>query len=367
LSGVVPVEARLKFERDASGRVSALLWQPERGEALRLPRDEAYREEEVRFVHGGTRLAGTLRLPKAPGPHPAIVLVHGSGAQGRGGLLPFVAPLLADGYAVLGYDKRGAGASEGDWRAASFEDLAGDALAAVSFLRSRPEIDPGAVGLLGASQGGWVAPLAASRSAEVAFVVSVSGPGVSPAEETADFVEHEMRAEGFGDAEVAAALDMARLRDAYARTGAGWDEVQAAAARVAGEAWYQAWPVPPREDPFWPFWKRILDHDPAPVLAKLRCPVLALFGGRDRNVLAQKNADRWDAALGRGRHVDYTLVTLPTANHVLFEARLGTVSEFPGLRRFAPGYAETLRAWLERRFPPRRAARPHNDQEAEGR
>ena len=360
LSGVVPVEARLLFARDAAGRVAELLWQPEGGAPRRLPRAEPCRVEDVSFTSGGIRLSGTLRVPSSPGRHPAIVLVHGSGPAGRGQLLPFVAPLLSRGYAVLGYDKRGVGGSEGHWLSATFDALADDALAAVAFLRARPDVDPTAVGLMGASQGGWVAPLAASRSDAVAFVVSLSGPAVSPAEETADFVEHEMRAEGFTDAEVAAALALKRLRDGYARTGSGWDELQAAAARVQAEPWYLASPLPPREDPFWPFWRGILDYDPAPALAALRAPVLAVFGGRDRNVLAQKNAERWEAALRRGGHQDYTLVTFPSGNHMLFEARLGTVAESFGLRRFVPGYAETLRAWLQRRVPPRGDASPHS-------
>ncbi|MGH9464530.1 MAG: alpha/beta hydrolase family protein, partial [Thermoanaerobaculia bacterium] len=145
----------------------------------------AYRAEEVRVRTGEVELAGTLTLPAGSGPFPAIVLLSGSGAQDRDGAILGHRPLavLADalarrGVAALRCDDRGVGGSAGSLGAATTEVLAGDALAAVDFLSARSDIGAGRVGLLGHSEGGLVASLAASRRPEVAFVVLLATPGV---------------------------------------------------------------------------------------------------------------------------------------------------------------------------------------------
>jgi alpha-beta hydrolase superfamily lysophospholipase len=107
------------------------------------------------------------------GKHPAVILVHGSGAENRAYVLPFARFLVRRGAAVLGYDKRGVGGSTGDWKTASFEDLADDVVAAFEYLKSRRDIDPAQIGLLGVSQAGWVMPLAAVRAKNVAFLNSI--------------------------------------------------------------------------------------------------------------------------------------------------------------------------------------------------
>ena len=146
--------------------------------AERLSEKYGVREEAVRFASGKVNLAGTLVLPEGPGAHPAVVLFHGSGAQTRN---LFAARWFASqGLAALAYDKRGVGESTGDFRAIPFMELCDDGLAALRSLKSRKEIDAKQIGVWGLSQGGWLGPLAASRSAEVAFVIAVSGPGVSP-------------------------------------------------------------------------------------------------------------------------------------------------------------------------------------------
>lgn len=184
-----PVAARVRFE-PADGAVPArtLVWYVD-GQPPRVARRvEDARVEDVTFANGATHLAGTLMTPLTAGPHAALVLAHGSGPQDRNGTLPFARFLVRHGLAILTFDKRGVGASQGDWRKASFEILA-----AVAFLRSRPNVDAKRIGLFGVSQGGWVGPLAASRSRDVALVVSVSGPGVTPGEQMLDMIEAELR------------------------------------------------------------------------------------------------------------------------------------------------------------------------------
>jgi dipeptidyl aminopeptidase/acylaminoacyl peptidase len=139
---------------------------------------EIERHEDVRFPSGDVQLAGTLIRPIAGDRHPAVILVHGSGAADRWQVMPFARLLARRGIAILGYDKRGVGASSGDWKTASFDELAGDVVAAVEYLKSRRDIDSSQIGLLGLSQAGWVMPLAALRAKDTAYLISVSGAGV---------------------------------------------------------------------------------------------------------------------------------------------------------------------------------------------
>ncbi|MCX6466256.1 MAG: alpha/beta hydrolase, partial [Pseudonocardiales bacterium] len=149
-----------------------------------VPEPPHHTAVEVAVPHGDVVLAGTLTLPGGPGPHPAAVLVTGRGPHDRDETLGPHRPfrLLADtlaraGVAVLRTDDRGVGGSTGSLAGATYDDLVGDTLAAVALLRSRPDVDPERVGLIGHSEGGWLAPLAAVRG-PVAFVVSIAGPAV---------------------------------------------------------------------------------------------------------------------------------------------------------------------------------------------
>src|SRR5262249_47432128 len=154
----------------------------------------------VRFARGADRLAGTLLAPAGPGPHPAIVMLQGSGGEDRtnSGYFGAIRDRLVEvGLAVLWYDRPGVGGSSGDWRALSLSERAEEALAAVGAAAADRRVDGSRVGLYGHSQGGWVAPLAAALSERVAFVVAVSGPGVTPAEQGLHAVATGLREEGW--------------------------------------------------------------------------------------------------------------------------------------------------------------------------
>ena len=167
-------------------RRAAGLSQPE----LRRPQNPVkpypYREEDVTFENAAarTRLAGTLTLPQGSGRFPAVVLIAGSGPNDRNEtvfghqiFLVLADHLTRHGIAVLRFDKRGIGKSTGDYASATTADFASDAEAALAYLKSRPEINPQAVGLLGHSEGGLIAPMIAARDSSVAFIVLMAGPG----------------------------------------------------------------------------------------------------------------------------------------------------------------------------------------------
>src|SRR5262249_21988032 len=148
----------IRFEVDESGTVGAATIRQPGQEPRRAPRVRLYEQEPVTFASGDVRLAGVLMLPPGPGPHPALVLVHGSGYGTRGQYAPEADRFARNGIAVLAFDKRGCGGSTGDWRQADFDELAGDVLAAFRHLRGDRRIRANKIGLWGISQAGWVIP-----------------------------------------------------------------------------------------------------------------------------------------------------------------------------------------------------------------
>ena len=346
-----PVESRIEFQRDRIGRIASLTWRGDGTTPRTARRVEVETREDVRFSNGSIQLAGTLISPATRGRHPAIILVHGSGAQNREQMLPFARFLVRHGIALLGYDKRGVGGSTGDWNTASFDDLAGDVVSAFEYLRTRRDIDPAQIGLLGVSQAGWIMPLAAVRVKELAFLISISGPGVPASETTIDQARNEMTMTGMPPQMVEQIVELMKLQYEYARTGQGWEQYLFARERLAARlgAPPESFPGSP-DAPYWQFIKRIFFYDPAPTLRRLQVPTLALFGELDNNVVAEKNKAAWDAALKAGGNRDYTLLILPKANHDQFEAKIGSNAEMASLRRFVPTYATTIQGWLAKRI-----------------
>lgn len=345
------VQSRIDFQRGGAGNVAALTWRREGAVVRTARRVDIEKHEDVRFPSGSVQLAGTLISPAAGAKHPAIILVHGSGAQNREYILPWARFLIRRGMAVLAYDKRGVGGSTGDWNTASFDDLAGDVVAAFDYLKTRSDIDGGQIGLLGVSQAGWIMPLAAVRAKDMAFLISVSGAGVPAAETTLDQARNEMTMAGMPGAAVEQIVGLMKLQYQFARTGAGWDDYAGAREKLAARMGAPPDTFPGTPDhPYWQLIRRLYFHDPAPALRQLQVPTLALFGELDNNIVAEKNKAAWEAALKAGGNRDYALVILPKANHGQFEATLGSNAELPTLQRFVPEYSTTVHDWLAKRI-----------------
>ena len=301
------------------------------------------REEGVFFANGDVRLAGTLLLPAAHDPAPAIIFVHGAGPETRNASRFLAQFFVGHGMAALIYDKRGTGASTGDWMHSSFGDLAGDTVAAVNYLKARPEIDPLHIGLMGSSQGGWVAPMAALRSSDVHFVIVKSGAGVSPEEQELARVEMQMRSEGNSSQDIEQSLGLYRQVIAYARTRQGWDELSIALKAASQKSWYYFGTVP-KDWWFFDFIRLNFGYDPVPVLERVKCPLLIIFGGKDTDVPLEESLRRLVPALhgAGGRSV---IEIFPNAGHDLrVEPSKGEPWDFP---RFAPGYLELLPSWVK--------------------
>ena len=249
----------------------------------------------------------------------------------------------------MGFDKRGVRESTGDWNTATFDDLAGDVVAAFEYLRERDDIDDSQIGLLGWSQAGWVMPLAAVRAPDIAFLISISGPGVPGAQTTIDHARNEMIAAGTPGQVVDRLAELMALQYEFARTGEGWEDYLAARQRIGAGRSPDTFPDA-QDHPYWGVIRRLYFYDPGPTLRQLRTPTLALFGELDNNIIADKNQAAWESALDSGVNPDFTLKVLPNANHALLDAEIGNNAESESLDGFVPEYFLTVHEWLRERI-----------------
>jgi dienelactone hydrolase len=346
-----PSEADFAFTLDGAGAPESLVWTPRGGEAVPAKRVDPFTYETVSFESGGATLKGYVLVPKGPGPFPAVLHVNGSQGS-RADVGPSGNFFVRQGCVFMAFDKRGAGRSTGRWQEASLEDLAGDVLHGVEVLKARRDVDPKRIGLWGASQGGWVGALAASRSADVAFLMVQSGSGVS----VADNMVHEMRSQMIGaglagsDLQEGTAL-VGKLLHMMA-DGKPQEEVAAAGAAGQGKAYapFAALGALPRDHYLWTWMRLCGNTDSADALRKVRCPVLWFLGDRDSQVPAAASEARIRKALAEAGNGDVTVRVLTPANHGLLECETGLWSEVRTCRRYVDGYWETLSEWMGARL-----------------
>ena len=287
---------------------------------------------ELSVRNGEVVLAGTLWLP-APEPR-AVVLMHpGSGPSDRDNDVffpPIREHLLGEGIGVCSFDKRGVGGSTGSWQEAAIEAQASDALAAAGFLRADEGLDA-PVGLFGHSQGGWVVLEAASASADVAFVVTSSGPGVTPGEQERYATRTRLARNGADDAEIADGLESFDALLAMLREDVALGDVRTRldALSLAIPANFEL-----AEEADWELMRALVDYDPRPALERIDVPVLALFGADDPIVPVPESVAVFEAAVPPDL---LTVVVLPDADHRM------QVEDPP---RLADGYLGSLTAFV---------------------
>lgn len=312
--------------------------------------------EEVTFKNGDVTLSGTLLIPAAKGKggkHPAIVYTHGGNAQKREVYWGLGYLFAARGFVVLSYDKRGVGKSTGNWGEASFEDLADDAVAGAKFLQARTDVAANQIGFFGQSQGGWIAPLAASRFSDAAFAIALSGGGLSPADTELFDSEYELTKAGYTADEVKDALAFQKLKNeiiALPSDNAKWDEYAKARAIAKDKKWFRQPGIDirgpeKRDDPIWTHMRRFYAYDPAPTLRASKAPLLAIFGELDtpEGVKAQVTAIK--QIMDQAGRQDYIVKVYPNGSHNLMEVPPDNPNEWVRLKRFPPGFFESIVDW----------------------
>lgn len=303
--------------------------------------------EEVVFSNHSLQLAGTLYQPDAEAPSPALVVLHA--ASGGTRQYPFYQHLTtrlpAQGIAVLLYDRQGSGQSDGDFETASFASLAEDGIAAVDYLRSRKDIDQERIGMYGISQGGWLAPIAAARKPDIAWLIIVSGCGVSPAQQMDYAAAFSLRQAGFSEEVVVQAIALRHQVNAYYRGKIPREIVRADIARVQEKPWFQYAYIGSSEnlpqDVTHSKWYYELDYDPRPVWSQLHQPVLFIFAEQDRWVPLPESISNYRLATAHLK--DVTLAQIEGTDHLMGEGN-GEESAHVSER-----YIEMMTTWLAQR------------------
>jgi pimeloyl-ACP methyl ester carboxylesterase len=332
--------------------------------------DVTYPDKEAKFT-----LAGTLTLPKGMGPFPVVIMITGSGSQDRDETLlghkPFL--VIADsltkrGIAVLRVDDRGVGGSTGDPLEATTMDFAGDVRAGIAYLKTRKEIDPKRIGLVGHSEGGIIAPMVAAGSDDVAFIVLLAGTGMDGAEILKAQTRLIFKAGGGSDASVAMQL---KVLDAILGLVVGPKDgkkdpkdAKADAAKLEALARAAIALIPESERKAMgdlstrsieqqiarvnsPWFRFFLTFDPKTVLAKVRCPVLAINGSKDLQVPCKDNLAAIESALRSGGNKSVTIKEFPGLNHLFQPCNTGAPSEYNSIEQtIDPAVLTVLGDWI---------------------
>lgn len=363
-----PIAIRADVHLDARSNVRALTWS-ERGEvAQEAVRLDDHVSEDVIFQNGPVRLAGTVTVPKGPGRYPAVILIHGAG-----GTIPtrdfgyWSSYFSGHGVAVLAFDKRGGGASTGDANTATYEDLADDVLAGLTYLQSRSDIHANQIGFYGMSNGGYIAPLAAARSGgRVAFITVRSGSARRVGDNIAYELGNDLRSEGFSDPDVAKGVVIRqRVTDFVIShptiTTIAWDSLRAEVSAISKEAWFPwsrvRWVplVSPADSMGVAYLNKLRaewQYDPIPYWRTVRTPVYIMLGGLDRSVPTAESAPLLRRALADAGNHDATVRVFDRGNHGLLESRTGYEREVHALGYYVPGFQDGLIRWIEAHVRP---------------
>jgi dienelactone hydrolase len=309
-----PFVAQVEFLRDDDGKVNGLLWQTRDPATESLGAGQqatrlALKTETVQYTsNDGITLTGLLTLPATDGPHPAMVVLHGSepGTRDDFGRHIMSAYLASQGFAVLTYDKRGVGDSGGTYQERASESnlnlLAQDALAGVNYLKGRAEVDSSHIGLIGYSQAGWIIPIVAGQSEDVAFFVILSGPVVSVG-----------------------------IEDAYSNYTNNGESLTQYTAEEISQKLALASPS---------------GFDPVPVIATLKQPGIWIWGAQDKSVPVPESLQNLEALISQGKS-NFSYFVLPDADHNLQMTTRGLFNEIPYSSGYPENFHTLLSQWLQ--------------------
>ena len=352
----------------AEGAVSSMRLREYSGTESRIERIEWCREEQVRISVNDYELAGTLILPPGEGKHPLVILCHLADTHERDYYRLFAEPFVERGIAAFIYDKRGSGESTGEALFSQIYPLADDATAAFQFLQQHPAILSDRIGMWGISNGAWVAVLTASRVGDTAFVIGVSGSGVSPARQEQLRRTNVARSLGASPRAVGLIERFWEVLFKFYVDGRWSEELGSLLQQVYDDEELQRLPKHPDHAP---------DLQPVPPsrpieairtegagawaeggfevadsYARLRCPILCLWGERDNVLPVQESLERIEQALQRSHHPDYTMRVIPQATHQLYldaPPVVGVLSEVMHAHlhnvMFAPGVRQMMAGW----------------------
>lgn len=330
-----------------------------------------YKIEEVTYINekaDGIKLSGTLTRPIGEGKFPVVVLISGSGPQDRDCTIlkhksfwVLADYLTRNGIAVLRFDDRGVGQSEGDFATATSADFATDVEAGVAFLREHDNIDINKIGLIGHSEGGLIAPLIASKNKKIDFIVSLAGPADSGAKLLLQQNEDLLRSQKVGEPliesylEICSKLFKTVIKDKKSKKKAAdfkkaiqsdldkMEKVDKINLGLEGLALQQKLEVIQTR------WMRhLICSDPKKQWKKVKCPVLALNGDKDIQVSAKLNLEIIETSLKKAKNKNFTCKSLPNLNHLFQNCKTGFTDEYAKIEEtFSPDAMKLILEWIK--------------------
>lgn len=308
-------------------------WQrgPMKGElslsACSAPPPPRAKRETVTIENGNVRLAATLMLPAGDGPFPAVAWTHGSGNVTREtrNYSRWAELLAREGVASLLYDKRGHGDSTGDESIATLDVLATDLIAGVEHLAARSDIDAKRIGVGGLSQGGWIAPLAATRSDRIAFVIVESASGVDAGDQDLYIFRKQLEQRGASTSQIDELAGLRRALFTFYKTGEGRVALENGLKQIQNEPWYvqAGFPPLPLQRPGEDKRRKMFRFgiDPPSVWRQVRVPVLAVWGSEDVLVPPIESKRIIETALAETGNENATLQIFNGATHTLLQPK----------------------------------------------
>ncbi len=329
----------------------------------------AYYSEDLEFQNkeANITLSGTLTLPKKDGIYPVAILISGSGPQDRNeevlGHKPFLVIadyLTKNGIGVLRYDDRGVGQSKGDFKSATSVDFASDVESAIAYLKTRKEINKNKIGLIGHSEGGLIAPIVASKSEDVNFMVLLAGPGISGAEILVLQQELIAKASGESEEEIEKTRETSiKIHEKIIQSNDD-QKLKTDLTNLVNEALESdpdfEIPGGMTKDKFvvmyvdqmsTPWMQYFIKYNPVPTLEQVSCSVLAINGEKDLQVPPQENLTAIEKALKKGGNDKITIKEYPNLNHLFQECKTGLPSEYETIEQtFSPIVLEEMTTWI---------------------
>lgn len=330
----------------------------------------SYYSEDITFENkkAGISLAGTLTLPKKEGVFPVVILISGSGPQNRDeeilGHKPFLVLsdyLTKNGIAVLRYDDRGTAFSKGDFKTATSADFATDVESAIEYLKNRKEINKKKIGLIGHSEGGLIAPMVASKAKDVAFIVLLAGTGIQGDQllllqqkligkvsgvSDEDLKKNELtNRKAFDIVNKSTSLEQLKTDLTAFILQEMKDNPNAEKPKGMTDDDFVKMQVNQIANPWMQFF---IKYNPALVLTKVKCPVLAINGEKDLQVPAKENLDAIKKALTKGGNKKVTIKEMSNLNHLFQECKTGSPDEYATIEQtFSPTALTEILTWLQ--------------------
>jgi uncharacterized protein len=327
-----------------------------------------YTSEDVNFTNDkfNIKLAGTLTIPSGKGPFKAVIMITGSGAQNRNeelmGHKPFlvIADFLSrNGIAVLRYDDRGVGGSQGNYTEATSADLATDAEAALNLLKTNPRINQKEIGLMGHSEGGLIAPIVAASNPDIGFIVSLAGPGVTGQQIIIRQSEDISKLSGVSERQIKESTEALKKRFAILRKEKDNKKAELKIIALYKENLEKNKTSKEETEKdvnvfkkqfgadSYTWFRYFIITDPTIYWKRVNCPVLALNGEKDLQVSAKENLPAIEKALKSSGNKSVKTVKLPELNHLFQHCKTGLPAEYSSIEEtFSPDALKIIADWI---------------------